>query len=146
MTLEQTRYLALTLKNRATQLRKSARTAALSALRRARKANSGVTFDDVCDMVRDASEKIGASDAYDAVVEMLRREIGTLQISRKKHNDSMTLLNRAAVKRHIIGLAIATGRPFTRVSKSAIDNIEASLRAIISAKLHSAKGGKTLKL
>lgn len=57
----------------------------------------------------------------------------------------MKLLNHAAVKRHILMVAQQTGRPFTRVSREFIEQLELSLRTQINLRLHAARSSKTLK-
>ena len=58
---------------------------------------------------------------------------------------AMNLLNHAAVKRHALELAKASGRPFVRVSAEFIEQLEASLRAMLAGRVPSARGRKTLK-
>lgn len=57
----------------------------------------------------------------------------------------MNLLNRTAVKRHALEISKAKGRKFTMVSKAFVDQLEAGVRNMLEARVHSARGGKTLR-
>lgn len=56
----------------------------------------------------------------------------------------MSLLNRAQVRRMALEVARQTGRPFTRVSAEFFEELERVLRTAVAARVHAAKGGKTL--
>jgi hypothetical protein len=55
-----------------------------------------------------------------------------------------TMLNKSQVRKFALDIARQTRRPFTRVSSRFIEGIESAVRTTIAARVHAAKGGKTL--
>jgi hypothetical protein len=55
-----------------------------------------------------------------------------------------TMLNKSQVRRFALDVARTTRRPFTRVSSRFLADLESAVRTTIAARVHAAKGGKTL--
>ena len=54
------------------------------------------------------------------------------------------LIKPSAVRRFALTQARLTGRKFTRVGSAFLDAVEAAVRTTVAARVHAAKGGKTL--
>ena len=54
------------------------------------------------------------------------------------------MLNKSQVRKFALDIARTTRRPFTRVSSRFLMDLESAVRTTIAARVHAAKGGKTL--
>ena len=54
------------------------------------------------------------------------------------------MLNKSQVRKFALDIARQTRRPFTRVSSRVLMDLESAVRTTIAARVHAAKGGKTL--
>lgn len=55
-----------------------------------------------------------------------------------------SVLNKSAVRTVALDVARRTGRPFVRVSGQWLRDLDGAVRTMIAARVHAAKGGKTL--
>lgn len=57
---------------------------------------------------------------------------------------SSGLIHRPRTKRYLVDRAKKTGRPFRRVSKETLDDLDAKFRTMCDNRVHSSPGRKTL--